>query len=1240
MKVPLFLLMVTGLVPAGFAQPVLTEVMPKPVASDAEYAEIFNPSASDSLVLESFKLKDNLSTSGIIRVWGPKKIPPKGYAVILDRDYFAAGSSGQYNDQLPAGIPVYMTSNASIGNGLGNTTDRLALVSAAGDTASLLDWTLPANFPAGFSLECENPDGPPAGAYPGLNWQKSKVQFGTPGSPNSVPFRPLVDLELIRVNWNPDPVTEGDTLVLSAWIKNSGLNRAEGAFVTVNTPDTGPPGLPAEIPVSPPEPADSSRLLIPIPGITRTLQLNLTLSTPDDAVRSNDTLSVRIPVVVLPEGDLSLQLLTEFPEPVITGMQAEFTAGISGKQAEGQIPVLKLKLEKKTDSGWNSGQDLDPIPVPAFTGKIPVQIVVPALDPGGYRLTLVLEAAGDQDLSGNEIRVEFEVLYPLEGAAVVLAEIMPNPEGTDGLNEFIELVNPAQNKTADLTGVQIELAGKTRLLIQPEKAYLAPGQRVLIHHPLYAGQSVRLFDGIEDTVHSVQAVTSGALIMRNTEESVRLISADGTVLDAFSWTSDPGNGMSWEQIIPWKKDQSNWGKSVVHHGTPGFENSRMPPETGFSVFLSAGSGSVQRGDSIQLAAGLVNTGFSVLEPGTLSVIRIQPGGDSVLQVIQNYPLPDPLDTVRIPVRFSADSPGKWRFFVNGRFGTEELRSGPVEVNVPFLKGDIQITEFFPSGRTLADFVELYNPSPDFSVALDGFQFTNSSLSGKMTLKNSGLILEPGGYGVLFRDTTGVHRAAESCRYAVVPDLPALKDTGDVIRVYFPGGLLADSLSWGKSSGTVPPPDFSSEKVVLSLPWSPSNCRISRDSGGTPGRINSRFPFKKNLALLSPARIVIRQGEVKTVEIQIENRGNEPENAPVLQIFSGNRSEPGRLLSEITGENKPITPDSTQSYLVPVHWKWSEGGSIRMVLNLADENQEDHDRWIPVLGSPPRGSLILTEILFDPVADSYDGIPDQSEYIEVWNPGTEPVQVMGWSISDRPTESGSSSVTIIREPLQILPGAWAVLAADSGFFSQFPDEQPSFQGQILSVPGFGFNADEDAVVLKDEWGSVIDSVFYSSKWHSPDAGKTKGKALERRSNTAGSCDPMNWTSSVSPAGGTPGRKNSVGREPEKTGRDTYWFTANPFSPDGDGHDDVCELNYQFSEPVSALTVTVFDRLGRKISTVKPWSAAGTTGVIFWDGKKEDGSPAAIGPYILLIEAISLTGSHLETEKKVVVLAKKL
>jgi len=1240
MKVPLFLLLVTGFVPAGFAQPVLTEVMPKPVASDAEFAEIFNRSASDSLPLESFRLKDNLSTSGIIRVWGPKKIPPKGYAVILDRDYFALGSSGQYNDLLPSGIPVYMTSNASIGNGLGNTADRLALVTAAGDTVSLVEWTLPSSFPAGFSIECENPDGPATGHYPGLNWQPAQVQFGTPGSPNSVPFKPLVDLELTRVSWTPDPVTEGDTLILSVWIKNCGLTRPESASLTVTSPDTGPPGLPVVIPVSPPEPTDSSRFLIPIPGITQTLNLSLSLAVPDDPVRTNDTVSIRIPVEVLPAGDLSLYLLTDFPEPVITGVPAEFTAGVSGKLAPGQKPVLKLQLERKTDSGWEFSATLSPVLVPDFTGMVPVQMVLPGLEPGGYRLTVFLDAEGDQDLSGNEIGVGFEVLHPLDGAAVVLSEIMPNPEGTDGLNEFIELVNPTQNKTADLTGLQIELAGKTRLTVLPEKHYLAPGERVLIHHPLYAGQSVRLFDGIEDTVHSVSAVTSGALVMRNTEESVRLISGDGTVLDAFNWGTDPGNGISWEQIIPWKKGQSNWGKSVSHHGTPGFQNSRMPPETGFSVFLSAETGNVQRGDSIQVVAGLVNTGFSVLEPGVLSVIRIPPGGDSVVQILQTYRLPDPLDTIRIPVRFSADCPGKWTFIVQGRFGSEEKRSGPAAVTVPFRKGDIQISEFFPSGKTLADFIELYNPSPDFPVALDGFQFANSSLSGKMTLKNSGLILPPGGYGVLFRDTTGVHQAAGSSRYAVVPELPALKDTGDVIRVYFPGGILADSLSWGRSSGSVPPPGFSSEKVVLTLPWSPSNCRISRDAGGSPGRVNSRFPFKKNMALLTPPRIVVRQGEVKTVGIRVENRGTEPENAPVLQVYSGNGSEPDQLLAEISGENIPVDPDSAQTYLVPAHWKWAEGGSIRLVLTLADENPGDHDRWIPVLGSPVQGSLILTEILFDPVADSYDGLPDQSEYVEVWNPGPEPVQLMGWSISDRPTESGSSAVTVIREPLQIQPGAFAVLAADSGFFSQFPDEKDRFQGQILSVSGLGFNADEDAVVLKDEWGSVMDSVFYTSKWHSPDAGKTKGKALERRNTAAGSCDPMNWTSSVDPTGGTPGRKNSVGREPVPSGKDAFWFTANPFSPDGDGHDDVCELNYEFSEPASALTVTVYDRLGRKISTVKPWSAAGSRGVVFWDGKKEDGSPAAIGPYILLIEAISLTGSHLETKKKVVVLAKKL
>jgi hypothetical protein len=73
--------------------------------------------------------------------------------------------------------------------------------------------------------------------------------------------------------------------------------------------------------------------------------------------------------------------------------------------------------------------------------------------------------------------------------------------------------------------------------------------------------------------------------------------------------------------------------------------------------------------------------------------------------------------------------------------------------------------------------------------------------------------------------------------------------------------------------------------------------------------------------------------------------------------------------------------------------------------------------------------------------------------------------------------------------------------------------------LINLPSF--NNDQDGVVIRDNRGLTIDSVFYTNQW-----GGTNGFSLERISSTGNSNNQFNWASSKDIEQSTPGRINSI------------------------------------------------------------------------------------------------------------------
>lgn len=156
-------------------------------------------------------------------------------------------------------------------------------------------------------------------------------------------------------------------------------------------------------------------------------------------------------------------------------------------------------------------------------------------------------------------------------------------------------------------------------------------------------------------------------------------------------------------------------------------------------------------------------------------------------------------------------------------------------------------------------------------------------------------------------------------------------------------------------------------------------------------------------------------------------------------------------------------------------------------------------------------IIIMEIFADPLPQV--GLPN-AEFIELFNRGNNPVNLAELKLSD------GSSISALAYNI-LLPGEYRIITA-TGNVSSFT----SF-GQTVAASNFPtLNNTGEALTLKTNTGQLVDSVNYNTDWYRDDDKLEGGWTLEMidPNNICG--EENNWSSSENPAGGTPGKINSV------------------------------------------------------------------------------------------------------------------
>ncbi|MEX2605339.1 MAG: lamin tail domain-containing protein [Gracilimonas sp.] len=853
-----------------------------------------------------------------------------------------------------------------------------------------------------------------------------------------------------------------------------------------------------------------------------------------------------------------------------------------------------------------------------------------------YQLAILNQA----DIFGNTAeRIDREFfmidISMAQPGDVVINEFMYDP-GT-GYSEFIELYNTTDNNfdlqnwtLNDNTGTKREITSQSYELSLGSYVVLAPDSSLIFLNP------------------DVPIIVMGSRFptLNNSTDAIAIRNREGILLDSLTYTSNwGGDEVSLERrranISSFYRE--NWGDSPSENSaTPGLANvidqDNEPPQIADAFITAPDSIYLSFNERVDSVAATDLSKYSVTSSATLSEITGYVG--NYLYLVLDSPLSDG-EMFTVTVRNQQD------IFGNILESTE--------VNLEFTlifpeqPADVIVNEILyrRANANSEEFIELYNRT-DRNFDLSNWTFSDAT--GTTTIPQ-GIQIRSGEYLILtdsesFGTTPGDVRSklakissaksqTEIENMVYLSGFPSLNDDEDAIVIKNREGNVIDSLyyrsTWGGDQ-----PGVSLERKD---PESPSNdasnwATSTAESGNSAGRQSSVFQPDE-----TPPEIIFAK---------LQNDGN------IFVAFSEfvQVDNTDILVNNETASVSEYNPVNGNIVIIG-ELEFPFGEPINVIFTNVRDFRGNANTNLAVEVSQPiiPGSVVINEILYDPLANSDDNLPDQTEYLELYNRSEYAISLEGFYLHDEPDENNEvrSIFPVTSQFKWIPPGSYVLIYAENqaenfresqlARYFKMQDEDDRFFIRTNRANLSLANSD-DAIYLADSAGVTIDSVFYDQAWQNPNLFDTKGVALERIDPAGPSNDEANWSSSTRVSGGTPGEQNSIfqqaGGGPDGTG---ITFTPNPFSPDADGFDDNLFINYKLDEPDYLLRVRIFDRYGRLVRELADGKQAGFEGSLIWDGLTDNRQRNRVGIYIVLFEAYNSANGKNRTFKKTVVLARK-
>jgi len=556
---------------------------------------------------------------------------------------------------------------------------------------------------------------------------------------------------------------------------------------------------------------------------------------------------------------------------------------------------------------------------------------------------------------------------------------------------------------------------------------------------------------------------------------------------------------------------------------------------------------------------------------------------------------------------------------------------------PIYTQQIVINEimFDPVGSERSDeFIEILNLSPD-SLDLTGWTISDS-LSGDVIIPidPSNYVLAPMQFAVIF-DADYFSLPKGTYDQLIPPEAIILSLDG---VTFGNGGLtnsraktiylidvMGDTVAAYRYS-TDNNPGHSDEKIEPGGGNEVSNWANSRMINGTPGRQNSRTRPEVGIEMLVFDNVDTLRltGSDLNFRSLIMNTGRLELSGIDTRIFHDVNMD-SMLNPNETGVNNFYAVDlfPGDSLELQVDFPNAPAGRVQICMRsrliVGTDSAYSVRCWSGVVDEP-RAVLAINEIMAAPRSG-------EGEWIELVNAGTDAFDLSTIMFTD-----GKDTCSVM-ENIILHPGEFRVLSDQVEILVDYgiPEGQFSLCEDFPSI-----NNDFDRLEILGKGGWIYDVVPFDDSWYGRDI--ENGTSLEKYNPRFNGKMKESWNASIHSDGHSAGKQNSVFVDvlPDAS---RLTVQPNPFSPDGDGREDVCLFRYQLPERVSNVALRLYDLRGRKIATLADGEASASEGEILWNGKSRFIGKVPSGIYVCLFEARGLTTGRYFKEKTTVVLVRR-
>lgn len=523
------------------------------------------------------------------------------------------------------------------------------------------------------------------------------------------------------------------------------------------------------------------------------------------------------------------------------------------------------------------------------------------------------------------------------------------------------------------------------------------------------------------------------------------------------------------------------------------------------------------------------------------------------------------------------------------------------------------------GLPNTEYIELRNTTQQ-PINLLRWKIDNGSTTSTIS---SPYILEPDSV-VLLCARTQLVGFSDIKNVIGLTSFPSINNDGDLITLKNAEGktihAIAFETSWYnntiKANG-----GWSLEMIDALQPCSLNNWSASINTkGGTPGQKNSIMNKLKNIEV--PLLLQSTALDATTLVLQF----NMPLDSQSLSNISHYTISDDNI--SIRSAN-PIPPlfNATSLYLN------SKLDSIR-VYNIEANNIYWCDKNNTTSFSiktglpkyPEKGDVVFNELLFDPE-------PGGSDFIEIINTSNAIINVKHLKLSNRNSDGSINASTHTYENnFNLFPFEPVVFITDTThLMKKWSNTKKKLALLMKSIPSMP--DDNGNILLLNYAGSIIDEVHYDKYMHYPLLRNKEGVSLEKINYNIPSLQKDNWHSASASANyATPTTINSQYKNQIES-KSWIQIDQNVIHPDNNGLHDFLQINYQFDEPGTLLTVYLFNQQGEKIVTILNNLLCGRNGQYNWNGLNNQSNYLATGIYLLVAEAFHLNGKR-KLYKKVI------